>query len=99
MPCRLPALLAIAFSTCLHGATPIRHVIIIVQENRSFDQYFGKYPGADGLRPGTCVPLDPARPRLGCIVPFHDVHDINGGGPHMAVDAMDDLANGLAARK
>ena len=27
----------------------IKHVIVIMQENRSFDQYFGTYPGADGL--------------------------------------------------
>src|SRR5437879_5972496 len=29
--------------------TKIRHVILIIQENRSFDQYFGTYPGADGI--------------------------------------------------
>ena len=28
---------------------PIEHVIILFQENRSFDHYFGFYPGADGL--------------------------------------------------
>src|SRR2546422_854343 len=31
------------------GIRKIRHVIIIMQENRSFDNYFGTYPGADGL--------------------------------------------------
>ena len=30
----------------------IKHVVIIMQENRSFDQYFGTYPGADGI-PGS----------------------------------------------
>jgi phospholipase C len=30
------------------GIHKIRHVIIIMQENRSFDSYFGTYPGADG---------------------------------------------------
>jgi len=29
--------------------TPIKHVIVIMQENRSFDTYFGTFPGADGL--------------------------------------------------
>ena len=29
--------------------TKIRHVIVIMQENRSFDQYFGTYPRADGI--------------------------------------------------
>ncbi len=36
----------------------IEHVIVIIQENRSFDSYFGTYPFADGFtpRPGTPVP-------------------------------------------
>ena len=39
----------------------IEHVIVIVQENRSFDHYFGTYPGADGIpmtngSPTVCVP-------------------------------------------
>ena len=45
------------------GIGKIRHVVIIMQENRSFDSYFGTYPGADGIpglagNPGTvpCVP-------------------------------------------
>jgi phospholipase C len=29
-------------------ATPIKHVIIIMQENHSFDNYFGTYPTANG---------------------------------------------------
>ncbi len=46
------------------GIHKIRHVVIIMQENRSFDSYFGTYPGADGIpglagNPGTvpCVPM------------------------------------------
>ena len=27
----------------------IKHVVVIMQENRSFDTYFGTYPGADGI--------------------------------------------------
>jgi phospholipase C len=34
------------------GSTPIQHVIIIVQENRSFDNLFALFPGADGARRG-----------------------------------------------
>ena len=30
----------------------IKHVIFIVKENRSFDSYFGRYPGADGATEG-----------------------------------------------
>src|SRR5439155_4216407 len=31
---------------------PIKHVIFIVKENRSFDQYFGLFPGANGTTVG-----------------------------------------------
>jgi phospholipase C len=39
----------------------IKHVVVVMQENRSFDSYFGTYPGADGIpmrdgRPTVCVP-------------------------------------------
>ena len=42
----------------------IKHIIIIMQENRSFDEYFGTYPGADGIPmsngiPSVCVPGSP----------------------------------------
>jgi len=33
----------------LAGIHKIQHVVVIMQENRSFDQYFGTFPGADGL--------------------------------------------------
>jgi len=32
---------------------PIKHVVFIVKENRSFDNYFGTYPGANGATQGT----------------------------------------------
>jgi phospholipase C len=51
------------------GIHRIRHVVIIMQENRSFDNYFGTFPHADGIRglsdhPGRvpCIP-DPKRHR------------------------------------
>ena len=31
------------------GIQKIKHVVIIMQENRSFDSFFGTYPGADGI--------------------------------------------------
>src|SRR5207253_11148422 len=77
-------------------ASPIQHVIIIMQENRSFDTYFGTYPGADGIPmqngvPAVCAP----DPRSGqCLKPFHDPHDLNRGGPHGARDAAADIDGG-----
>src|SRR5262245_51791210 len=38
------------------GIHKIRHVVVIMQENRSFDSYFGTFPGADGIPRGVCVP-------------------------------------------
>jgi len=74
----------------------IRHVIVIMQENRSFDSYFGTYPGADGIpmrngEPGVCVP-DPATRT--CVKPYHDNHDVNGGGPHGEGAAKADVDDG-----
>jgi phospholipase C len=78
------------------GIHLIKHVVVIMQENRSFDSYFGTYPGADGLpRNGatftSCVP-DPARG--GCDRPYHNPADVNGGGPHGAPSATADINGG-----
>jgi phospholipase C len=70
-----------------------------MQENRSFDTYFGSYPGANGIPAGTCVPLDPAKPSQGCLAPFHDRHDINAGGPHLYSSAQGDLDDGVTSAK
>jgi phospholipase C len=86
-----------------HAAAPpvgihkIKHVIVIMQENRSFDQYFGTYPGADGLPRNaageftTCIP-DPVAGK--CARPFHDRRDSNAGGPHGDADAKADVHGG-----
>jgi phospholipase C len=74
----------------------IQHVIVIMQENRSFDTYFGTYPGADGIpmangQPSVCV-ADPARG--GCDAPFHMTSNSDSGGPHGQVNATADIAGG-----
>jgi phospholipase C len=51
--------------------TPIRHIVVLMQENHSFDNYFGTYPGADGPPPGTCLPRSLDDPALGCVRPRH----------------------------
>ncbi len=78
------------------GIHKIKHVIVIMQENRSFDTYFGTYPGADGIpmqngQPTSCVP-DPVNG--GCVKPFVDHNDRNGGGPHLAAAATADIDSG-----
>ena len=34
------------------GKSPIKHIVFLVKENRTFDNFFGKYPGADGATTG-----------------------------------------------
>jgi phospholipase C len=75
----------------LQGIHKIQHVVMIMQENRSFDSYFGTYPGANGIPAGVCVP-DPLHG--GCVAPFHDSGDKNKGGPHGAANAANDINNG-----
>ncbi len=74
----------------------IKHIVIIMQENRSFDHYFGTYPGADGIPMENGVPIacspDPVTGQ--CIKPFHDPHDINYGGPHGMAAATADINGG-----
>src|SRR5579884_2081105 len=74
----------------------IQHVIIIMQENRSFDSYFGTYPGADGIPmrhgvPTVCMP----DPRVHhCVRPYHNRNDLNYGGPHQPKNARLDIHRG-----
>ncbi|WIG62040.1 MAG: hypothetical protein OJF49_004789 [Ktedonobacterales bacterium] len=77
-------------------ATKIKHVVIIMQENRSFDSYFGTFPGVNGIPmrdgvPTVCVP----DPKTGaCVKPFHDASDLNHGGPHSQAAATADMDGG-----
>jgi phospholipase C len=74
----------------------IKHIIVIMQENRSFDTYFGTYPGADGIPMQNGVPTvcsnDPQTNQ--CIKPYHNPEDVNSGGPHAAASATADIDSG-----
>ena len=49
----IPALAAPTAPTAPNAAsTKIKHVFVIVEEGHSFDNYFGTFPGADGIVPG-----------------------------------------------
>ena len=78
------------------GIHKIRHVVIIMQENRSFDSFFGTYPGADGIPAKNghftvCVP-DPRT--HGCDMPYYDPSLVNGGGAHNNYAASTDVNGG-----
>lgn len=74
----------------------VQHVVIINQENRSFDEYFGTFPGADGIPmdggvPTVCVP----DPKTGhCVAPYHNRLDLNAGGPHSAAAFANCIGDG-----
>ena len=38
------------------GTTPIRHVFVIMKENHAFDNYFGTFPGVDGIPSNVSLP-------------------------------------------
>ncbi len=50
--------------------TPIKHFVTLLQENHSFDNYFGTYPGANGIPSGVCLPKDVRVKSSGCVKPF-----------------------------
>jgi phospholipase C len=68
------------------SAGKIQHIVFIVKENRSFDNYFGTFPGANGattakLSSGKVVTLGPSPD-----MPTHDIgHEWHDA--HIAVDA------------
>ena len=44
---------------------------MLMQDNHSFDNYFGTYPGADGIPAGVCQRLELTRSTTsGCVKPF-----------------------------
>lgn len=88
--------LAVEAGALAQARARIKHIVIIMQENRSFDSYFGTYPGANGF-PTTdgkfnlCV-NDPQSGK--CIYPYHDPADKNFGGPHGKANAAGDIDGG-----
>jgi len=51
--------------------TPIKHFVTVLQENHTYDNYFGTYGKGDGLPADACVPIDPHTNPADCIRPFH----------------------------
>jgi phospholipase C len=80
----LPAVAAYSQS----AGIPIEHFIFIIQENHSFDNYFGTYPGADGIPPGTALADFPGGPLVHQpfrITTTHIPHDLPHGWINLRV--------------
>lgn len=77
---------------------PIKHVVFIVKENRTYDNYFARYPGGEGTRTGQTsdgrtvklsVAPDVQKPDLGHSF-FDGIISINGG----KMNGFDRILNG-----
>src|SRR6266576_3518711 len=67
----------VADAADLSGIHKIQHVVVIMQENRSFDHYFGTFPGADGIpmQHGVAIVCLPDPNADSCVRPFHGSTD------------------------
>ncbi|MFF0474573.1 alkaline phosphatase family protein [Streptomyces sp. NPDC004284] len=52
------------------ATTPVQHFIYVMQGPRTFDNYFGTYPGADGVPAGACQPRTVHGPASDCVRPY-----------------------------
>ena len=52
------------------GLGKVDRIDVVLQENHTFDNYFGYYPGADGTAGASiCLPVAPGSSN--CVAPFH----------------------------
>ncbi|HWO71571.1 MAG TPA: alkaline phosphatase family protein [Actinomycetota bacterium] len=70
---------------------PIEHVVFMIKENRTFDHYFGRYPGAIGATEGGTLRCTDAGCVDGPVVPLRPAPDVQ---PH---DITHGFASGLYA--
>jgi phospholipase C len=74
-------------TTCAK-VTDIDHVVILMQENRSFDHYFGSYRGVRGFADQSAAfqqayPGNTSNPPAGVLLPFHmDTTKLNAACTH-----------------
>ncbi len=76
------------------NAALIKHIVVIMQENRSFDEYFGTFPGANGIPSGECMAINASNPGLGCVRPYHTPNFTNIDLQHDQSAALIDVNGG-----
>jgi phospholipase C len=79
--------------SAVSSLSTIKHVVLIVQENRSFDNLFNGYPGADTVRSGidstgAWVPLQPLPIDIGFDIE-HELSDFLGDYDGGKMDGFD----------
>jgi phospholipase C len=68
----------------------IDNIVIVMQENRSFDSYFGTFPGADGIPARTKIP----KPGGGTVSPSRTTVDLPQDTPHSSEAGFSDINSG-----
>lgn len=59
-------------NTDIDTSTPINHLIVVMQQNHTYDNYFGTYPRGEDIPADTCVPVSLSSPtNTSCIKPFY----------------------------
>jgi hypothetical protein len=87
----------LAFPASVAQGQSLKHIIIIVKENRSFDQYFGQFPGVTGgpITSYNCVGTEGGCTggTLAAIPGYPNLPDANCG--HYFSNSTSDYNNGL----
>lgn len=70
----------------------INHLVVLMQEDHTFDNYFGTFPGADGIAAAKCQPTS----RVGgkCTLPHHFSHPRSADPDHSSQSALVAYDNG-----
>ena len=75
--------------------TPIDHFIVVMQQNHTFDNYFGTYPGANGIPEGVCIPLTVSDPKnKQCVTPYEITNQPISDLSHSETIFFDQYQNG-----
>jgi phospholipase C len=104
LPASIQRALAIPANNATGTIRDIEHVVILMQENRSFDHYFGTLQGVRGFNDPRVVTLSNGNPAwyqptgtgTDYIAPFHPTTPVSGssGAPDMGITFIEDLDHG-----
>jgi phospholipase C len=79
--------------TATPPAGALQHLVFIVQENRSFDSYFGTFPGANGIPTSPPCQIDTWHPSE-CPTPYVDHKDTENGGAYDNASQISEVDGG-----
>ena len=74
--------------------TPIEHFIVVMQQNHTFDNYFGTYPGANGIPKDVCLPSSLSDANAPCAAPFKITNETITDLSHSDVTFASQYQNG-----